>query len=164
MLYYQGTLINERREYQVEPRYFSLDINNKLIWTLRDIAHTMRHISEGKGSQKRVLMLLAETGRTTQRELTERLGIQPGSASEVIGKLEAAGLILRVPSQTDRRTMDVTLTEPGQAAAEEASLRRENRHKQMFAALSEKEKETLLLLLEKINWDWDEKYRKGEEN
>lgn len=64
-------------------RYDSLDLNNKLIWNLRDIGHTMRRIREGRGSQRRVLILLRESGATTQRELTARLGIQPGSASEV---------------------------------------------------------------------------------
>ena len=39
----------------------------------------------------------------TQSELTEYLGVQPGSASEVIGKLESAGLIVRTPSEKDRR-------------------------------------------------------------
>ena len=46
----------------MNDRYDSLDLNNKLIWNLRDIGHTMRRISEGKGSQKRVLMILLENG------------------------------------------------------------------------------------------------------
>ena len=140
--------------------YDSLDRPNKLIWNLRDIGHTMRHISEGKGSQKRVLMTLLEAGDMTQRELTELLGIQPGSASEVIGKLESAGLILRTPSETDRRTADISLTTAGKAAAKEAYTQREKRHQHMFASLSDAEKETLLGLLEKLNADWDQKYRK----
>ena len=145
----------------MKEQYGSLDRNNKLIWNLRDIGHTMRHISEGKGSQKRVLMILLETGGMTQRELTERLGIQPGSASEVIGKLEASGLILRVPSETDRRTANLRLSDDGEAAAREAYIHRIERHQQMFACLSDEEKERLLGLLEKLNSDWDEKYRRG---
>lgn len=144
--------------------YESLDQNNKLIWNLRDIGHTMRHISEGKGSQKRVLMTLLEYGGMTQRELTARLGIQPGSASEVIGKLEAAGFLLRRPSEADRRTTDITLTETGKAAAEDAHTQRAQRHQQMFASLSDPEKENLLGLLEKVNADWDQKYRKREDD
>lgn len=71
----------------MNERYHSLDTNNKLIWNFRDIGHILRHNYEGKGSQKRVLMILKEVTSITQRDLTERLGIQPGSASEVIGKL-----------------------------------------------------------------------------
>lgn len=140
-------------------QYESLDRNNKLIRNLWEISHTMRQISEGKGSQKRILMILQENRDITQRELTEHLGIQPGSASEVLGKLEAAGLILRTPSPTDHRTTDVHLTESGEAAAGEAYANRERRHEEMFACLSEDEKKTLLGLLEKINLSWNQRYR-----
>lgn len=143
----------------MNERYDALDTNNKLIWNLRDIGHTMRHIAEGKGSQKRILMVLRETGGMTQRELTEWLGIQPGSASEVIGKLEAAGLLLRTTSKTDRRTTDLHLTAAGEEAANEAFMKREERHDKMFACLSAAEKQTLLGLLEKVNAAWDQQYR-----
>lgn len=144
----------------MKKRYDSLNINNKLIWNLRDIGHTLHHIREGKGSQKRVLILLWESGATTQRELTERLDIQPGSASEVIGKLEAAGLIIRTPSKADRRTTDISLTSQGMSEAEAAYVQRELRHQQMFACLSPEEQETLLGLLERVNASWDTHYRK----
>ncbi|MBQ7777523.1 MAG: MarR family transcriptional regulator [Oscillibacter sp.] len=143
----------------MKDRYETLDKNHKLVWNLRDIGHTMRHISEGRGSQKRILMFLREFGEITQRELTERLGIQPGSASEVIGKLETAGFLVRTPSYTDRRTTNIALTEEGKTAAEEAALQREERHQQMFSCLSGEEQDTLLSLLEKLNADWETKYR-----
>lgn len=141
-------------------QYEAFDVNNKLIRNLWDISHTMHHISEGKGSQKRILMILNETQDITQRELTEHLGIQPGSVSEVIGKLETAGLILRTPSPTDRRTANIRLTEPGRAAAQEAYAKRTQRHQEMFACLSEEQKQTLLGLLETINLSWSQQYQK----
>lgn len=147
----------------MNEQYHALDRNNQLIWNFRDISHTMRHISEGKGSQKRVLIILKEHGSMTQRELTRCLGIQPGSVSEVIGKLEASGLISRTPGQTDRRTADIHLTEAGEIQAHDAYIRREERHQQMFVALSDEEKNSLLSLLEKVNADWDQKYRKRED-
>lgn len=86
-------------------------------------------------------------------------GGHPGSASEVIGKLETAGLIVRTPSEADHRTADICLTEAGEVLAQEAYIRRTQRHEQMFAALTEQEKDELIVLLEKINQDWDKKYR-----
>lgn len=139
-------------------RYEQLDTNNKLIWNFRDIGHTMRRISEGKGSQKRILMLLLNSGGMTQSELTQQLGIQPGSASEVIGKLDAAGLITRTPSETDRRTADIRLSDLGRAAAEDALQQRNARHTKMFSCYSQEEKETLLRLLERLNLAWREDY------
>lgn len=138
-------------------------INGRLIILLRDISHTMRSLYEGKGSQKRILMLLRETGTLTQRELTARLGIQSGSASEVIAKLEHMGLIVRTLSETDRRTADITLTEEGLRQAAEAMAQRQRRHEEMFSALSGAEKAQLLSLLEKINADWETRYRGSRE-
>lgn len=138
----------------MNDRYHCLDTDNKLIWNFRDIGHIVRHISEGKGSQKRILIILNETGVVTQSELTQRLGIQPGSASEVFGKLENAGLIVRTPNEADRRTTDIHLTEEGKAQAEIAAQQRVQRHNAMLACLSQEEKETLLSLLEKIEAYW----------
>ena len=142
--------------------YRAADINDKLIINFRDIGHTMRFLYEGKGSQDRILIVLLETGRITQRELTKRLGIQPGSASEVIAKLEHAGLIARTPNGEDRRTTDVFLTDAGRARAAIASEQRLNRHEQMFSCLSAGEKEQLLALLERVNDDWEGRYREME--
>lgn len=135
------------------------DIHGRLVSNLREIGHTLRAVSEGKGSQKRILVVLSQSGAITQSELTERLGIQPGSASEVLGKLEAAGLITRAQSEADKRTTDVRLTEAGEAAAKEAYAQRMARNAQMFAFLSEQEKAALLALLERVNEAWDTLYR-----
>lgn len=138
--------------------YLKAGINDRLILNFRDISHTMRSLYEGKGSQKRILIVLLEVGEMTQRELTRRLGIQPGSASEVIAKLENAGLLVRTASCEDRRTADIRLTEEGVQKAQEVKMQRITRHDQMFACLSDTEKATLTTLLEKINNDWEKRY------
>lgn len=139
------------------------DINHKLIINMRDINHIMRSLYEGKASQKRILIILREVKSITQRDLTTRLGIQPGSASEILSKLENAGLILRTASEEDRRTADITLTERGEEMAGEAAAQRSRRHMEMFACLSEKEKEELLSFLERLNADWTKRYKTPED-
>lgn len=139
-------------------QYLAENINGRLVILLRDISHTMRSLYEGRGSQKRVLIVLNETGTITQRELTQRLGIQPGSASEVIAKLESMGLVERALSEADRRTADISLTDAGRRRAEEALEQRQRRHEEMFSALTAGEKEQLLSLLEKVNGDWKIRY------
>ena len=136
------------------------NINDKLIMNFRDISHTMRSLYEGRGSQKRILIILHEVGKITQRALTARLGIQPGSDSEVIAKLESAELITRTPSESDRRTADIQLSDKGRELASQAINQRRHRHEEMFSCLSEDEKTELLTLLEKINTDWEQRYRK----
>lgn len=140
------------------------DVNDKLIIHLRDLSHMMRFLYEGKGSQKRILIVLNEIGGSiTQRELTERLGIQPGSASEILAKLENAGLIVRSSNEFDRRTIDVNLTDDGRALAAEALEQRKKRHEEMFSCLSEVERQELLALLERVCGDWKSRYCESED-
>lgn len=142
--------------------YRTADINDKLIINLRDLGYIIRFQYEGKSSQKRILIILNEVGSITQRDLTRRLGIQPGSASEVLAKLEAAGLITRAPNPTDRRTADIRLTDQGITPARIAALQRQRRHEEMFSCLSQKEKQELLSLMEKVYADWSQRYHHTE--
>lgn len=139
--------------------YQAADINDRLIMNLRDISHIMHSLYEGKGSQKRILIILNEAGIITQQALTRRLGIQPGSVSEVAAKLENAGFITRTPGKTDRRTVDISLTPKGKQLALEAAEQRRKRHEEMFSCLSEEEKNEMLSFLEKINTDWEQRYQ-----
>lgn len=135
------------------------DMNDRLILGLRDLSHIMRFLYEGKASQKRVLIILNESEAMTQRDLTERLGIQPGSASEILSKLERAGWIRRARNDADRRTTDISLTDAGRELAAEALAQRQKRHEDMFSCLSEEERQELLSLLEKIRADWKIRYK-----
>lgn len=134
------------------------DTNDRLIINLRDLGHMMRMLYEGKASQKRILIILSESERITQRDLTKRLGIQPGSVSEILSKLEGAGWIRRLPNKADRRTTNVFLTESGRELAREALAQRGKRHEEMFSCLSGEEKQELLSLLEKVRADWSRRY------
>lgn len=145
--------IHHRKNHTEEYQRAGMD--DKLIMNLRDISHIMRGQYEGKASQKRILIILHESDALTQKELTERLGIQPGSASEILSKLENAGLIMRTPNEADRRTTDIQLTDAGEELALEAVEQRQKRHQEMFSCLSLEERQTLLSLLEKVRSDWE---------
>lgn len=152
----------EERQHWHEMRmahYQAADTNDKLIMNLRDLGHMMHFLYEGKASQKRILIILNESETITQKGLTERLGIQPGSASEILSKLENAGLIIRTQNETDRRTTDVSLTDAGRELAKEALTQRQKRHEEMFSSLSEEEKQELLTMLETVCADWRVRYR-----
>lgn len=150
---------NEALKMEHTDGYSDSDMNQRLIISLRDMSHIMRFLYEGKGSQKRILIILNEVGNITQRELTEKLGIQPGSVSEVLAKLENAGHITRIVSKRDRRTADIILTESGKQLALKATEQRKLRHEEMFSCLSEEEKSLLLSLLETVKEDWKKRYQ-----
>ena len=137
-------------------------IDDRLIISLQDLHHIMRSLYEGKASQKRILIILNESEAITQRDLTERLGIQPGSASEILSKLEGSGWIVRTQNESDRRTTDISLTDSGREVAEEALRQRRKRHEEMFSCLSGEEKQELLSLLDRVRCDWKKRYKENE--
>lgn len=67
--------------------------------------------------QGRVLSILKLQPQISQRELTFLLDMRQQSLSELLKKLESRGLILRAPSEDDRRAVMITLTEEGKSAA-----------------------------------------------
>ncbi len=134
------------------------DLNRQLIRALRALGRTIRALSEGRASQKRVLRLVRESGSITQQVLTARMNVQPGSASEVIRRLEDTGLIVRSPNPLDRRTSDICLTPEGEIQAARAEAEIQAQRQEMFACLQEDEKTQLLALLTKLSEDWHARY------
>lgn len=101
--------------------------------------------------QKRILQILLQSPQMSQKELLDKMNIEPGSMSEVLAKMEDKGLIQREKDVNDRRKMLITLTKEGQNAAEHSSG---NMDESMFEVLSEEEKETLKTILGKLLEQW----------
>ncbi len=128
------------------------------IW---DICSVLDRISDGRGGRRRILVILKEHGSMPQNKLTRILKIKPGTISEALGRMERVGLILRVPSEDDRRTVIVQLTAEGERQALEAAKEREKRNETMFSNLSNEEKETLDALLQKVIQNCKREYPDG---
>ena len=139
-------------------QYEELDLEGKLFNNLQEVGHIGRFRLGGRGGQNKILRILAEKGEMTQRDLTEKLGIQPGSASEVIGKLERAGFVERRANEHDRRAAKLCLTEKG----EEEMKTSGGTKPPLFTALNQEEKEQLLSILEKLLSDWQSAEKKKE--
>lgn len=72
-----------------------------------------------RNGQGRVLSVLKLKPEMTQRELTYLLGMSRQSIAELLRKLEAQGLVERETSATDRRVVNVRLTETGRNAVQD---------------------------------------------
>ncbi len=142
---------------------YQRNINDELAINLQRLGLVLRALSDGPGSQKRVLTQLMECDSVTQCELTEMLDIKSGSVSEVLAKLERAGLIVRTENERDRRTTDIRLTDEGRQRAQEAVEQRTKRQEEMFSCLTDAQKKDLLRLLQKMNADWDVRYMQGKD-
>jgi MarR family transcriptional regulator, lower aerobic nicotinate degradation pathway regulator len=101
-------------------------------------------------TQYGALVVLSAQGAITQTQLARLVGIDRSTTALVVGKLEENGFIRRTASPNDKRRKMVTLTDDGRsilaAVAEPAELARQR----LLSALSRKEGETLIKVLEKL--------------
>ena len=114
------------------------DLEGLFIACTRMMRHEKRRMFGS--SQDRILVLLQENGGTLgQKSLQQLLGVQPGSISEILGKMEEKGLISRSRDEDDKRASLITLTK-------DVSVEKED----FFDILSEEEKENLKAILTKV--------------
>ncbi len=118
--------------------------------------HEQHHQHRGGGTiesphrgQGRVLMLLKLKPRTTQKELSFLLDMRPQSLGELLGKMEKNGLVVRKPSEWDRRVMEVELTEKGIKQAEHVEKMSE-RSTGVLDCLTEEEQKNLECYMDKL--------------
>ena len=75
-------------------------------------------------TQASVLALIAGRGPLTHSALAELEGLNPTMLSRVVGKLDDAGLIRRVPNPVDLRSVSVEITRKGRSANERIKAQR----------------------------------------
>ncbi len=100
--------------------------------------------------QELLLMLLWEKEPRSQAELTRELAIEPPTTSKMLSRLEKAGVIARHRSESDRRTVLVTLTEAGRALEGPVNAAWRTLEQDTVAALTPAEQDTLLVLLGRV--------------
>jgi len=83
-------------------------------------------------------------------KLAEHLSITPGAMTSRLDKLEARGLVRRVPDGEDRRVLQIELTDEGDRLWSEAVGVQAEKERLIAAALDEDEKEQLNALLRKL--------------
>ena len=113
-----------------------------------------RHGKHRRG-QARVLSMVAMQEGINQKDLAFLLGIRPQTLGEMLRKLEERGFIERKKSEVDGRAIEVTLTDVGRERANEIAERRKLAAADMFAVLSDEEKEQLSAILDKLGDELD---------
>ncbi len=139
-----------------EKHYSSLSREEKISFMIAHLFRLMGRVPGAVYGQGKVLSLLTAGGEMTQKELTDRAGIQPGSMSEVLKKLETGGYIRRMPDPRDGRGSIICLTEAGMIAARQTV----DGAGEVYSGLTDEEKDNLLTLMEKLEASWREKLPK----
>lgn len=128
--------------------------NKPLLEALELCGHFLYHRRGGKHGQARILRILSAKNSLSQRKVQDVLGIKSGSVSEILGKMEADGLIWREKDETDKRNQLLHLTEKGRAQAQENARRLQKQNEILFSGLSEEEQKLLYQLLTKLLENW----------
>ncbi|PKM72942.1 MAG: MarR family transcriptional regulator [Firmicutes bacterium HGW-Firmicutes-16] len=100
--------------------------------------------------QGRVLAILKLQPEISQKDLGYLLDMRNQSLGELLGKLEKSGAIIREPSQEDRRSMNIRLTEYG-AKLIGQSGRKPDDIGRVFDCLSEDERDKLHEILGRLS-------------
>lgn len=85
----------------------------------------------------------------TMSELSRMLLVSNGNATTVVDRLEKDGLVRRVPSETDRRSVHVMLTAEGLARFERLAVDHEAEVSRLFAGLSEADLDAMTDILKR---------------
>lgn len=119
--------------------------------------HYMHFHGGGRSGQVPIVCMLDRCGgQLSQQELGSRFELKPGSLSEILSKMEAAGLIKRTRDTKDRRQLFVKLTEAGSEMARCEHEKRQAFRRMAFSSLTVDEQEQLAEMLEKIRVTWEE--------
>lgn len=100
--------------------------------------------------QLRVLQIVSESDGCHPSEIADRMGVTQATISVLIKKLESYGLIERRQSESDRRQVDLTITDKGRAKVEVAPDALQQRYVAQFESLPDYEQAMLVAVLEKV--------------
>ena len=104
------------------------------------------HITYRGRGQNSILKILDNGNTIPQSELVKQLDMRPQSASEMLKKLEKRGLITRHQSETDKRVIDLTITEQGKEMYKQS----EDFTPIALSVLTDEEKQQFANILDKL--------------
>ncbi len=101
--------------------------------------------------QMHTLEILGIHGALRMKELAERMGVTTGTLTVMVDRLEKNDLVRRRPHDTDRRSILVELTRAGYEKFQQHDELHLKLTNDATACLTAEERDTLTLILEKIN-------------
>jgi DNA-binding MarR family transcriptional regulator len=98
-------------------------------------------------AQLRVLSIVAANRHTNMSRLADALDVVPSSASRLCDRLEATGLLRRVPDPRDRREVRLLLTPPACRLLDDLHARRRDALSEVLERMSPGAREELVRAL-----------------
>jgi DNA-binding MarR family transcriptional regulator len=102
-------------------------------------------------AQSHVLMIVGAQGNMGIKQLATMLCVTSGAATQHVGALEKAGLLVREISTTDRREVVLKITETGKDTYQRLRRNKTQVLRKVFRKLSDDELQALVGLVEKVS-------------
>jgi DNA-binding MarR family transcriptional regulator len=112
----------------------------------RDLAHAVGLTP----AQLRVLQIVAEKTSVTPKALASQMGVSQATVTALVDKLVTGGLVQRVPSEQDRRQINVLATARGLDRLLDAPNALQQRFVRAFDRLADWEQAQLVSSLERV--------------
>ncbi|MEQ9259881.1 MAG: MarR family transcriptional regulator [Roseovarius sp.] len=100
--------------------------------------------------QFRALQLIAERGRSTATEISQRMIISQANVTSLVDKLVKKGFVTREKSQFDRRQTNIILTDLGRATVDNAPDALQQQFVARFEAMEDWEQSMIVASLERV--------------
>lgn len=142
-----------------QERNFDLDIEAMSVMShllrvhsmiARDLEVNIHRPAGSTFAAFRMMFLLRTHGSMPPQDIAELLHVAPSSISAVVKTLERYGLVKRSRKSRDGRVVTVELTDYGMQIVDELGRRQNRRERDWVAPLSERERRTLVRLLNKL--------------
>ncbi|HWD83323.1 MAG TPA: MarR family transcriptional regulator [Kribbella sp.] len=135
-----------------KPKQKALAAGPALIRAATAVTEEYERISSELGltMQQARLLFVLHRQPTNMLGLGSALRLTKSTMTGVVARMEAAGLVVRVPDETDRRNFVVTPTERGAQVAEEFERLLRTEVRRMLQVLDPAERDTLADLLSTV--------------
>lgn len=100
--------------------------------------------------QFRVLQVVAEKGRATATEISQRMRVSQATVTSLVDKLVAKGMVAREKSQSDRRQTNICITDTGRETIADAPDALQQRYVRKFQSLDDWEQAMIVAALERV--------------
>lgn len=126
----------------------------ELLDSLLKCGHFLHDQKGKKLGQYRILLFLKNHQQVSQMELQHFLRVQAGSISEILLKMEKAGLVSRCKDSLDKRRILINLTDLGLKKVNELILEYEEENEHLFDCLNDSECVELKDILDRLYEKW----------
>jgi len=129
-------------------------INHAIVEFFEKLSSWEHDVVREKGMtlpQMHTLEVLGIHGAMRMKELAEAMGITTGTLTVLVDRLEDKDCVRRVPHDTDRRSINVELTDQGRALFEEHDRLHLRLTEELTAACPAEDREALLRCLTSMN-------------